>query len=278
MATPPPPDGARPGLQALADFKHTRREDGERAAVETFVKPRVNQEKKDGANKKRKAAKSAPLSFDDEEGNGNGEVAKKVFKAPGVDTSFLAKHPAEQEVEAQGQKLLLQKSLDELQQVRSQEVKFDFQFRCAESLKLLGNQFHEASVTIKRGDEVSSVLETIHPTLGSFLDRKPSSNLILVASSDILSLIVPPSSSVFHVESLRWKEGGLMFPQGARQWCVAERSFYEANRHLYPFYRWEVFDPCKEYSKEEAIKAREQKAAGVIPTKPGQHGGRKQAV
>lgn len=223
----------------------------------------------DAATKKKrkkggKGASGVGLSFGDDEGDDadGGEAKpsaaaapKRVFKAPGVDTSFLAKNATEKQEMAQQHEVLLREVLEGQERLKREEVEMHFIFRNEQAKKLLGNQFYRARVTVKRGETVATILDVVHRKLASELKENISSQLLLAVSNEHFGLIMQNHLSLFDIFALEWTEGGAMFELGKSQIAVAERAFYESNHHLYPMNSWALIDTFKRYSLDEAIKA-----------------------
>lgn len=225
------------------------------------------------AKKKRKKGRApggAGLSFDDDgeadapDGPAASEppAPKRVFKAPGVDTSFLAKNASEKQDEARRQQELLRQMLAAKERQKNEEVELHYHFRNEAAKKLLGSQFYRGSVIARRGEPVSALLDAIHAKLSAELAEKVSSQLLLGVSNEYLGIIAQNSMSLFDICGLQWAEGGSMFELGRSQLVVVERGFYESNRHLHPMNGWTLFDPFKKYSHDAAVRNRE-KSSGV---------------
>jgi hypothetical protein len=219
----------------------------------------------DATKKKRKKGKNATavgLSFGDDEGDDadtgvlEPSVApKRVFKAPGVDTSFLAKNATEKQEIAQHHEVLLREILEGQERLKREEVDMHFIFRNEQAKKLLGNQFYRAHVTVQRGETVSNILDVVHRKLSSELKENISSQLLLAVSNEHYGLIMQNHLSLFDIFALEWTEGGTMFEFGKSQIAIAERAFYDCNKHLFPMNSWVLIDTFKRYSLDEAIKA-----------------------
>lgn len=234
--------------------------------------------------KKGKAGGGVGLSFDDgEAGTDDAEAAsepvaaKRVFKAPGVDTSFLAKNATEKESDAKRQQTMLREMLEQQERVKGEEVEMHFVFRNEQAKKLLGNQFYRSSVRVLRGESASTVLDAVHRKLSAELSEKVSSQLLLAVSNDYLGLIAHNHMSLFDVFALEWTEGGPMFEFGKSSIVVVERAFFEVNKHLSPMNSWALFDPAKKCSLDEAIRSRDRsvgvevvRGKGGVPAKSGQ--------
>lgn len=220
--------------------------------------------------KKGKATGGVGLSFGDDEEADESDgpaasepaAAKRVFKAPGVDTSFLAKNASEKQDEAKRQQARLREMLDAQESAKKEEVELHYHFRNEQAKKLLGNQFYRGSVRVRRGDSVCTILDVVHRKLSAELVEKVSSQLVLAVSNEYTGIITQNHMSLFDIFSLEWREGGLMFEFGKSTIHVCERAFYETNRHLHPMNGWTLFDPFKKYSHDEAVRNRE-KPSGV---------------
>jgi len=225
------------------------------------------------AKKKRKKAKGGGvLSFgDEEEGDGaDGEAAaseppaaKKVFKAPGVDTSFLAKNASEKEDAAKVQQARLRVMLDGQDRAKSEEVDMHYIFRNEQAKKLLSTPFYRGHVRVRRGDTVTCILEAVHKKLAAELKEPVSSALQLAVSNEYHQLIMQNHMSLFDIFALEWREGKPMFEFGPSTIAIAERAFFEINHHLYPMNGWVLFDPFKKYSFDETVRNRDKTGVGV---------------
>jgi hypothetical protein len=236
----------------------------------------------DPAKKKRKKAKggaSVGLSFGDEEGNdedgGSAQhqpAAKRVFKAPGVDTSFLAKNATEKETEAKKQHSLLKGVLEQQERTKKEEVDMHYIFRNEQAKKLLGSQFYRGHVRVRRGETVAAILEAVHRKLSAELTEKVSSQLLLAVCSEYHQLIMQNHMSLFDIFALEWKEGGPMFTFGKSQIAIAERAFVDSNKHLFPINGWTLYDSFKTYSYDEAVRNRDKAQVGVEVGRGGKGG------
>ncbi|KAG8468833.1 hypothetical protein KFE25_007351 [Diacronema lutheri] len=228
-----------------------------------------------GTKKKRKKGKGAGgvgLSFDDgvDDDTAGADArsaaalpaGKRVFKAPGVDTSFLAKNSSEKEDEARRQQTRLREILDAQEREKNEEVELHYAFRNEHAKKLLNNPFYRGHVRVRRGDTVGAVLERVHAKLSAELAEKVSSQLLLAVSNDYVGIVTQAHMSLYDTFALEWAEGGLMFELGKSQVVITERAFLEANKHLHPMNGWALFDPFKKYSHDVAVRNRE-KSTGV---------------
>mmetsp|Transcript_21698 Transcript_21698/g.72990 ORF Transcript_21698/g.72990 Transcript_21698/m.72990 type:complete len:288 (-) Transcript_21698:361-1224(-) len=262
------------GYVALDEYKK-RREELEDASLSRALKSRAEeaagaQGQRPQAKKRKKSKPQAGpgLSFEDDEGAGPEEdqtVAKKVFKAPGVDTSFLAKNDAEKAEHVKSQEQRMRELLAQQRRAKEEAVTIEYAFRNEQAKKLLGNQFHRGSVEATRGTAFSQVLDAIHARLSGELQEKVSSQLLLVVSNGLHHLIMPAHMCLHDVQALKWKEGAPMFPPDKLHVHVAERAFLDANKHLFPMTHWEHFDEFRAYSQEEAVKQRERSVGVAKP-------------
>jgi len=220
------------------------------------------------------------LSFDDGEEDDAESLrgapappAKKSLKAPGVDTSFLAMTAAEKEEHAKLQQQKLVNALERQRQAKEEEVLLRYTFRNESAKKLLGSQFYKGEVHVRRGDTVAAVVERIHAKLCSDLSEKVSSDLLLVAANDYLYLIMQPHVTLFDIGALEWREGGAIFDLAIGQVHLAERGFYETNKHLNPMVHWTLYDGFTTFSQEETIRNRGKAPGVAVPNRGGTKGG-----
>eukprot|EP00304_Pavlova_gyrans_P005842 CAMPEP_0206044232 /NCGR_PEP_ID=MMETSP1466-20131121/11987_1 /ASSEMBLY_ACC=CAM_ASM_001126 /TAXON_ID=44452 /ORGANISM="Pavlova gyrans, Strain CCMP608" /LENGTH=290 /DNA_ID=CAMNT_0053419117 /DNA_START=18 /DNA_END=890 /DNA_ORIENTATION=- len=213
------------------------------------------------SKKKRKAkASKGAVSLSFEDGDGDEEVeaptTKRVHKAPGVEASFLGMNAAEREDQAKVRERKMMEVLERQRAAKQEEVEVRYTFRNEKAKKLLGNQFYKGAVRCRRGDNVATVLEAIHAKLSADHAETISSQLLLVAANDYLHLIMQPHMTLLDIGALKWREGGLMFDLGANPIHVAERAFFEQNKHLHPMVLWKLHDGFTTYSEDETIRNR----------------------
>lgn len=265
------------GYVPLAEYKKRKEELASDAAAKSVVSSvaaavGLSRDESPAVKKRRKKdkqVKTVGLSFGDEEEE-DGEdravdapVAKRTMKAPGVDTSFLAKSAAEKETAAKQQQERLKEVLEQQQRAKEEEIELAYIFRNEAAKKLLGNQFYRGSVRARRGATVGAVLEAIHAKLCKELSEKVSSQLLLIVSNEYHHLQMQMHMTMFDIFALEWQEGGKMFPEGGCQLTAVERTFLESNGHLYPMVQWSAYDQFRKYSHQEAVRNRSKATVGV---------------
>ncbi|KAJ9476836.1 hypothetical protein PHBOTO_000500 [Pseudozyma hubeiensis] len=198
---------------------------------------------------------------DDTAINGNGlddleedlvPIAKKTsLKNPNVDTSFLPDRDRE-EAERRMREQLRQEWLLKQEEMKKEDVEITYSY--------WDGTGHRKTVLCKKGDTIAHFLEKCRQQVSEL--RGISVDSMMYIKED---LIIPHHYSFydFIVNKARGKSGPLfnfdvhddirlvadasVEKDESHAGKVVERSFYNRNKHVWPYSRWEVYDPKKEY-------------------------------
>lgn len=250
------------GLVTYEDFKKKREalefeKMKEEAAKEVGLD--INAEPKKKKKKKRNVAVLSFADDDDEDADGVGEesVRKKKMKNPDVDTSFLPDRDREMQ-EAMLRKQLEQEWLQEQEKIKNDEIEITYSY--------WDGSGHRRTSTVKKGFTVEQFLEAALRSLRtefSELKSVSADNLVYVKED----LLIPHHYTFYYfiVNKSRGKSGPLFSfdvhddirlvsdatveKDETHAGKIVTRHWYEANRHIFPANRWEVFDSKKTYDK-----------------------------
>ncbi|PWZ02681.1 XAP5-domain-containing protein [Testicularia cyperi] len=212
-------------------------------------------------NKKRKVEdgsgnEDAESDKPDGESKGSEPIAttgpkKASLKNPNVDTSFLPDRDRE-ERERRMREELRQEWLRKQEEMKKEDVEITYSY--------WDGTGHRKTVKCKKGDTIAHFLEKCRQQVSEL--RGVSVDSMMYIKED---LIVPHHYSFydFIVNKARGKSGPLfnfdvhddvrliadasVEKDESHAGKVVERSFYNRNKHVWPYSRWEVYDPNKDY-------------------------------
>eukprot|EP00611_Tribonema_gayanum_P005525 TRINITY_DN1474_c0_g1_i4.p1 TRINITY_DN1474_c0_g1~~TRINITY_DN1474_c0_g1_i4.p1 ORF type:complete len:362 (-),score=139.90 TRINITY_DN1474_c0_g1_i4:60-1145(-) len=220
---------------------------------------------KKGKKKKKKPVSTLSFGGDDEEGEEGGEgpeesssgkgAAKKVFKNPHVDTSFLPDREREAQM-AREKSRLRQEWMQQQDRIKQELLEVTYSY--------WDGTGHRRTIKITKGTTVGKFLEAVRQQLSTDFSelRATSSDNLLYVKED---LIIPHSYSFYDliVTKARGKSGPLFHfdvfddvrlihdatveKDESHPGKVVERRWYERSKHIFPASRWEVYDPSKDY-------------------------------
>lgn len=217
----------------------------------------AKQRETEKAEKEKKRKKEAAmLSFDygDDECNDeqNSISNKKLNKNPNVDTSYLADKERDQRIEDEKNRLH-REWLEEQLRVKKEQLEVTYSY--------WDGSGHRQSIIIEKGITIFKFLEKVKTDLSSKfkeLRSMSSENLIFVKEDTIL-----PHNLTFYdliVQKARSKSGNKLFNFNVKEdirivgdirlECdsshpgkVIDRRYYEKNKHIFPYSKYEMYDP-----------------------------------
>lgn len=179
-------------------------------------------------------------------------ITKKTsLKNPNVDTSFLPDRDRE-EAERRLREELRQEWLKKQEEMKKEDVEITYSY--------WDGTGHRKTVLCKKGDTIAHFLERCRQQVNEL--RGVSVDSMMYIKED---LIIPHHYSFydFIVNKARGKSGPLfnfdvhddirlvadasVEKDESHAGKVVERSFYNRNKHVWPYSRWEVYDPKKDY-------------------------------
>lgn len=178
-------------------------------------------------------------------------VKKTSLKNPNVDTSFLPDRDRE-EAERRMREELRQEWLRKQEEMKKEDVEITYSY--------WDGTGHRKTVLCKKGDTIAHFLERCRQQVSEL--RGVSVDSMMYIKED---LIIPHHYSFydFIVNKARGKSGPLfnfdvhddirlvadasVEKDESHAGKVVERSFYNRNKHVWPYSRWEVYDPKKDY-------------------------------
>ncbi|SJX60379.1 related to xap-5 protein [Sporisorium reilianum f. sp. reilianum] len=176
---------------------------------------------------------------------------KTSLKNPNVDTSFLPDRDRE-EAERRMREELRQEWLRKQEEMKKEDVEITYSY--------WDGTGHRKTVMCKKGDTIARFLERCRQQVSEL--RGISVDSMMYIKED---LIIPHHYSFydFIVNKARGKSGPLfnfdvhddirlvtdasVEKDESHAGKVVERSFYNRNKHVWPYSRWEVYDPKKDY-------------------------------
>ncbi|XP_019163386.1 PREDICTED: protein XAP5 CIRCADIAN TIMEKEEPER-like [Ipomoea nil] len=222
--------------------------------------------------KKRKVKADPRLSFSDDFDNGNEEededednkikeletLARRKFgKDPTVETSFLP--DSEREAEEQAERERLKKQwFREQQLIKNEPLQITYSY--------WDGTGHRRVIQVRKGDTMGEFLRAVQQQLApEFREVRTTSveNLLYVKEDLIIphqhtfyELIVNKargkSGPLFHFdvhEDVRTTADATIEKDESHAGKVVERHWYEKNKHIFPAYRWEIYDPNKKFDR-----------------------------
>ncbi|SPO20004.1 related to xap-5 protein [Ustilago trichophora] len=178
-------------------------------------------------------------------------IKKASLKNPNVDTSFLPDRDRE-EAERRMREELRQEWLRKQEEMKKEDVEITYSY--------WDGTGHRKTVVCKKGDTIAHFLERCRQQVSEL--RGISVDSMMYIKED---LIIPHHYSFydFIVNKARGKSGPLfnfdvhddirlvadasVEKDESHAGKVVERSFYNRNKHVWPYSRWEVYDPKKDY-------------------------------
>ncbi|EPQ28710.1 uncharacterized protein PFL1_03514 [Pseudozyma flocculosa PF-1] len=271
------------GLVRLEDFQKRREELEEEKRREAARSNEVRTEEKKKRKDKKGAKAKLSFALDDEEdddasasssinlkrkrngaasasGAGDGgaddsaspiPLKKASFKNPNVDTSFLPDRNREEE-ERRIREELRQEWLRKQDEMKNEDVQITYSY--------WDGTGHRKVVKCKKGDSIAQFLEKCRQQTNEL--RGVSVDNLMYIKED---LIIPHHYTFydFIVNKTRGKSGPLfnfdvhddirlvadatVEKDESHAGKVVERTFFNRNKHVWPYSRWEVFDPNKDY-------------------------------
>lgn len=215
---------------------------------------RQKEKEKTEKEKKRKQAASM-LSFDNDDGDLDEEdhISKKIMnKNPNVDTTFLADRERDKKIEEE--KLRLKREwLDEQQRVRKEQLEVTYSY--------WDGSGHRQTIIVEKGITIMKFLEKVKGELSSKfkeLRSMSSENLMYVKEDTIM-----PHNITFYdliTQQARSKSGSKLFNFNVQEDIrivgdirlerddshpgkVIDRRYYEKNKHIFPYSKYEMYDP-----------------------------------
>jgi len=248
------------GLKTLAEIRAINQEIIEKKEEEMAAKLKNPYDEQDPSKlvkkKKKKKKKKATLSFDEDEGVDDVVIKKaKVLKNPDVDTSFLPDREREMKEFKERERLRLewQKEQDK---IKAEKITITYSY--------WDGSGHRRDMKMNKGATIEMFLQAALRDL-----RKEFHELRGITSEGLIyikeDLLIPSHYSFydFIVTKARGKSGPLfnfdvhddVRMQGdatvekdeSHAGKVILRSWYDANKHIFPANRWEVYDPEKKY-------------------------------
>ncbi|SOV08442.1 related to xap-5 protein [Ustilago sp. UG-2017a] len=190
-------------------------------------------------------------SLNDPEEDSPPITKKTSLKNPNVDTSFLPDRDRE-EAERRMREELRQEWLKKQEEMKKEDVEITYSY--------WDGTGHRKTVMCKKGDTIAHFLERCRQQVSEL--RGVSVDSMMYIKED---LIIPHHYSFydFIVNKARGKSGPLfnfdvhddirlvadasVEKDESHAGKVVERSFYNRNKHVWPYSRWEVYDPKKDY-------------------------------
>lgn len=176
---------------------------------------------------------------------------KTSLKNPNVDTSFLPDRDRE-EAQRRMREELRQEWLRKQEELKQEDVEITYSY--------WDGTGHRKTVLCKKGDTIAHFLEKCRQQVSEL--RGVSVDSMMYIKED---LIIPHHYSFydFIVNKARGKSGPLfnfdvhddirlvadasVEKDESHAGKVVERTFYNRNKHVWPYSRWEVYDPKKDY-------------------------------
>lgn len=245
------------GLVSAADYAKTRAElEAKRDEQLSVIKEDLKQKRKEEMSKKKSA-----LSFDvDEEDEATAGGAppipkrSKLSKDPEVDTSFLPDRERD-EKELQERIALAQEWKAAQERIKNEKIEVTYSY--------WDGSGHRRTVEVKKGNTIEQFLEIVRRQMcDEFPDlRTMHSDHLVYVKED---LIIPQHHSFYEfiINKARGKSGPLFHfdvradvrlvqdvraeKEDSHAGKVMTRAFYEKNKHIFPYSRYEVYDPKKE--------------------------------
>lgn len=246
------------GLLSAADYARTRADleqqrDLQLAGAKDEQKRKLKQEV---------VKKKAVLSFDvDEEAEAGAAEAvpkrSKLSKDPEIDTSFLPdKDRDEKEVRERIE--LMQEWKAAQERIKNEKIEVTYSF--------WDGSGHRRTVEVKKGTTIEQFLEMSRRQMcDEFSElRTMSADHLIYVKED---LIIPHHYSFydFILTKARGKSGPLFHfdvradvrllqdirveKEDSHAGKIITRSFYDKHKHIFPYSRYEIYDPKKEYSR-----------------------------
>jgi protein FAM50 len=177
--------------------------------------------------------------------------AKRISKDPSVDTSFLPDRERD-ERERLERLRLKQEWLAEQERKKEEIIPVTFSY--------YDGTGHRKTIKAKAGTTIEGFLGLVRKEFKEL--RGVSTDNLLFIKED---LIIPHNYSFYELveTKARGKSGPLFYwdvhedvrftsdasveKEESHAAKVVERRFYDANKHIFPMSRWEVFDPNKKY-------------------------------
>lgn len=241
-----------PDLNSMNNHQTERAKSDDRDTVEMAKQRETEKAEKEKKRKK----EAAMLSFDygDDECNDeqNSISNKKLNKNPNVDTSYLADKERDQRIEDEKNRLH-REWLEEQLRVKKEQLEVTYSY--------WDGSGHRQSIIIEKGITIFKFLEKVKTDLSSKfkeLRSMSSENLIFVKEDTIL-----PHNLTFYdliVQKARSKSGNKLFNFNVKEdirivgdirlECdsshpgkVIDRRYYEKNKHIFPYSKYEMYDP-----------------------------------
>ncbi|KAN0063019.1 hypothetical protein ACQY0O_004182 [Thecaphora frezii] len=204
-----------------------------------------------GAKEDRKRKRNGTSVAAEEPAVGTSGGKKKTLKNPDVDTSFLPDRNREEE-DRRIREELRQEWLRKQEELKAEEVQITYSY--------WDGTGHRKQVKCKKGESIAQFLEKCRQQTNEL--RGVSVDNLMYIKED---LIIPHHYTFydFIVNQTRGKSGPLfnfdvhddirlvadatVEKDESHAGKVVERSFFNRNKHVWPYSRWEVFDPNKDY-------------------------------
>ena len=282
------------GFQTRDDFKRKREEiEQEKALIALkqrvaggVAAPVTSDAPSEPTKSKKKKKKLSSLSFGDDleaEGEASPSLApKKMGKCNDVDVSFLTKNPQEEQEAAVRQEAAMREVLRQQQVAKEESISLAYTFRSERTQRECPNAVLRGSVTVKRGqaaEEVAVAVRSDVERLGgkfaaaSVQGIREERDVLLVCCCEGVaqgSFVVPGAVPLVELCARRWSDSSAaLFDDFKHGIVVAERRWYEQQKHVYPYNQWRAYDSHAEYSLREFVVTRN---SAVNPLDPQRHG------
>ncbi|KAL0478213.1 circadian clock regulator protein [Acrasis kona] len=252
------------GLVTLDEFTKRKNE------IIQEEKKRINATNSDKKKQQKRAIETSTLSFGDDleeeivpkkkkiknDATQNGEDSKTtegIMKNPNIDTSFLP-DKLKEEQERNEREALRKQYLEEQERIKEQPIDITYSY--------WDGTGHRGVCNCKKGTSVEGFLYKVQQDWKE-LKRISVGDLMFVKED----IIIPHHYTFYDliVTKARGKSGPLFTfevqedvravtdtsieTEESHAGKVVDRRWYNRNKHLFPYNRWEVYDPKKDYGK-----------------------------
>ena len=203
------------------------------------------------------AAAAVPARADEDGGEPPALKRRRVAKNPEVPTEFLPDAERERELKRQAEELRLQ-FLEQEEQERAQPLKITFSY--------WNGSGNRRQVEVRQGDTIEQFLRQVREKLcDEFREVRACAvadlmyikeDLILPLNLTFHELIVNKargkSGPLFHFDvhdDIRLRMDARVEKDESHAGKVVERRWYSRHKHIFPYSRWEVYDPEKTFAR-----------------------------
>jgi len=181
------------------------------------------------------------------------QIKKGIVKNPYIDTSFLPDKVREEQIRNE-RKILQQQYLEEQERIKEQPIEVTYSY--------WDGTGHRKTCKCKKGTSIEGFLYKVQQDWKE-LKRISVSDLMFVKEDIIIphhytfyDLIVTKARGksgplfTFEVQDdIRAVNDATIETEESHAGKVVDRRWYQRNKHLFPYNRWEVYDPKKDYGK-----------------------------